>query len=102
MTTPTLLPPDLVLRGSLISLRRKCGKPSCHCGKGSPHETPALSSSIDGVTQILTLLCEDLPQVRSALRRYHQGLADLDRRARAGLALLRRQRSSQRRRSRRR
>jgi hypothetical protein len=33
----------LVLRGSLITLRRKCGRPGCRCARGALHETPALS-----------------------------------------------------------
>jgi len=86
------LPTDLLLRGSLITLKRKCGKPSCHCATGEPHETPALSTSIDGVTRIITLRPEDIPQVRQALHRYQKAKADLDRRARRGLTVLRRQR----------
>jgi len=84
------LPADLLLRGSLITLRRRCGKPSCHCAEDTPHETPALSTSVRNVTQIVTLRREDVPQVRSALRRYRQAWADLDRRALSGIALLRR------------
>jgi hypothetical protein len=79
----------LVLRGSLIVLKRKCGKPGCHCARGEPHETPALSASIDGRTQILTLRDEDLPGVEAALARYKRARANLDRDAQAGLATLR-------------
>lgn len=79
----------LLLRGSLIVLRRKCGKRACHCAEGVAHETPALSVSVAGVTQILTLRRQDLPEVRSALRRYQQALADLDRKALVGIAQLR-------------
>jgi len=84
------LPSDLLLRGSLIILRRKCGKASCHCAEGAPHETPALSTSVRNITQIITLRREELPRVRSALRRYQKALATLDRKALRGLALLRR------------
>ncbi len=86
--TPPRLEP-LLLRGSLIVLRRKCGKRACHCAEGVAHETPALSVSVAGVTQILTLRRQDLPEVRTALRRYQQALANLDRQALAGLARLR-------------
>jgi len=91
---PHPLPADLLLRGSLITLRRKCGKPSCHCAKDAPHETPALSISVRNVTQIVTLRREDLAQVRKALRRYQQALAELDRTALSGITLLRRLRRS--------
>ena len=91
---PNPLPADLLLRGSLITLRRKCGKPSCHCAEDAPHETPALSISVRNVTQIVTLRREDVAPVRSALRRYQQALAELDRKALSGIAFLRRLRRS--------
>jgi len=89
---PNPLPADFLLRGSLITLRRKCGKPSCHCAEDAPHETPALSISVRNVTQIVTLRREDVAQVRNALRRYQQALAELDRKALSGITLLRRHR----------
>jgi hypothetical protein len=79
-----------MLRGSLIVLRRKCGKASCRCADGAPHETAALSCSVRGTTQILTLRPEDVRGVRGALSRYRRGLLALDKQALAGLALLRR------------
>ena len=79
-----------LLRGSLIVLRRKCGKPTCACAKGAPHETPALSLSLRNVTQILTLRPQDLQEVRAALHRYKKAVQDLDRKALAGVHLLRR------------
>ncbi len=87
---PTKQPPTepLLLRGSLIVLRRKCGKPSCACAQGAPHETPALSLSRRNVTHILTLRPHDLPEVRAALRRYRQAVQALDRRALAGVKRL--------------
>ena len=67
-----------LLRGSLIVLRRRCGKPTCHCAKGPPHSTPALSFSQQGKTRILTLRPRQLPGVRAALRRYQQAQALLE------------------------
>ena len=64
-----------LLRGSLIVLRRRCGKPACHCAKGLPHATPALSFSQRGKTRILTLRPAQLAAVRAALRRYIQSTA---------------------------
>jgi hypothetical protein len=82
-----------LLRGSLIVLRRRCGKPTCHCAKGPPHATPALSFSRQGKTRILTLRPPQLPGVRAALRRYQQAQAQLERRALAGLRRLTQQRT---------
>ena len=53
------LPQGVLLRGSLIELRRRCGKTGCHCHKGEPHSSPALSYSQAGKTHILTLARED-------------------------------------------
>ena len=77
-----------LLRGSLIVLRRRCGKPTCHCAKGEPHATPALSFSQRGKTRILTLRPTQLPAVRAALRRYQHAQAQLEGRALAGLRRL--------------
>lgn len=78
-----------LLRGSLIVLRRRCGKPSCHCAKGKPHETPALSYSLKGATRILTLREEDIREARASLARYQEACALLDRLALAGIEAFR-------------
>jgi hypothetical protein len=85
--TPTPAAPWLV-RGSLIVLRRRCGKPTCHCAQGQPHTTPALSVSERGKTRILTLRPAQVPAVRAALRRYQAAQAQLERQAAAGLRRL--------------
>jgi hypothetical protein len=91
-TVPPVLSLDAItsLRGSLILLRRRCGKPNCHCAKGRPHTTPALSFSHKGKTRILTLTKADLPSVRRALSHYHKAQARSDRQASQGLRLLER------------
>jgi hypothetical protein len=91
------LPPvPSVLRGSLLCLRRKCGKPHCRCALGPPHASPALSYSARGKTKILTLPPSLVPAVRAALRRYRQGVQRLERQAQAGLRQLARQLSQRR------
>lgn len=90
MNHPTLVTPP-VLRGSLIRLRRKCGKPNCHCAHGQPHSSPALSYSLRGQTKLLTLPPALVPKVRAALQRYQQGARRLERQANAGLRRLARQ-----------
>ena len=69
--------PHLLLRGSLITLKRKCGKPTCHCATGKPHRSPALSYSLKGKTKIITLRPADVSEVKEALRRYRQALQSL-------------------------
>ena len=76
------------LRGSLLCLRRKCGKANCRCLRGQPHASPALSYSQGGQTKILTLPPGQLPGVRAALKRYRQAVRGIERQADAGLRQL--------------
>ena len=74
-------PPDRIprlLRGSLVTLRRRCGKPSCRCADGEQlHEAPALSYSEGGRTRMLTLADADVPAVAAALERYRAARSEL-------------------------
>ena len=78
-----------LVRGSLITLRRRCGKPNCRCVDGVAHETPALSYSLEGRTRTLTLRAEDLPAVRAALERYAVARQQLEDEALEGIEALR-------------
>lgn len=82
-------PSDLFLRGSLIVLKRKCGKPNCHCATGKTHATPALSYSLNGSTKIITLHPENVAEVKTGLKRYRKAVTDLRKRALAGINALR-------------
>ena len=77
-----------LLRGSVITLRRRCGKKNCHCHQGSPHETPALSYSQAGKTRILTVPGNLVPSVRAAAQRYQRARAALEQQGSAGLRQL--------------
>ena len=79
----------LILKGSLFSFVRRCGKPNCACATGEGHSSPALSYVQDGKTKTLTLTGADLGEVRAALARYAQARAELDAAAAAGIAALR-------------
>ncbi len=79
--------PEL-LRGALFTLRRKCGKPTCRCATGEPHETPALAYPVGGRTKTMTLTHADLDAVRAGLARYEAARAELDAAADAGIAAL--------------
>lgn len=83
--------PDLnidLLRGSLITLRRRCGKKNCHCQQDHPHETPALSYSQDGKTRILTLTEQLVPGIRAAVLRYQRARTALEKQGNTGLRQL--------------
>jgi len=78
----------LLLRGSLVVLKRKCGKATCRCTVGQLHETPALSYSVDGVTRIVSLPSGEVPTVKAGLARYRKALGELERTALAGIRIL--------------
>jgi len=40
-------------RGSFVTLRRKCGKPTCHCADGEGHPAKYLSLSEEGKTRLV-------------------------------------------------
>jgi hypothetical protein len=92
-------PEPLMVRGTLFTLRRRCGKPNCRCATGTAHESPALAYPQAGRTKTITLAAADVEEVRAALQRYDIARAALDTRADAGLADLR-ARLGERRRSR--
>lgn len=78
-----------MLRGSLVTLRRRCGKPGCRCAQGEErHEAPALSYSDHGRTRVVMLAESDVAAVAAALARYRAAKANLEERASTGLALL--------------
>lgn len=79
----------LVLRGTLTTFRRRCGKPSCRCATGEPHQSPALTFTEDGRTKTITLSASEVKAVEAALARYQEARASLDAQADAGLAKLR-------------
>jgi hypothetical protein len=87
------MPTIPLLRGSLITLRRTCGKPGCRCAgkKGIPHESPALSCTIGGTSHVITLTPTEVPEVRAALERYLREQGRLERGCEDGIAWLRAQ-----------
>jgi hypothetical protein len=82
-----------LLRGVLFTLRRRCGKASCRCAAGDPHETPALAYPQGGRTRTLTLSESDVDAVATALARYAAAKEQLDVRADAEVASLRARRA---------
>ncbi|MBU4216251.1 MAG: hypothetical protein KJ792_16565 [Actinobacteria bacterium] len=81
----------LMVRGSVYTMRYKCGKDNCHCKDGDPHEVPALSYSLKGETHLVTLRCKDIPRAKEAISRYKKAKADLEAEALAGIERLRRE-----------
>lgn len=79
----------MMVRGSLFTLRRRCGKANCHCADGPGHESPALAYPEGGRTKTITLPAAAVEEVRAALERYNIARAAIDANADAGIAELR-------------
>ena len=72
-------PGPALMRGSLIVLRRRCGKANCRCTDGeSLHEAPALSYSERGRTRMLMLPASAVDEVAEATARYRAAVAELE------------------------
>lgn len=89
-------PDPLVLKGTLTTFKRRCGKPTCRCATGEPHASPALTFYEDGRTRTLTLRPGEVEEVAAAVARYDAALAQLDAAAEAGLARFRADRQARR------
>jgi hypothetical protein len=86
----------MLLRGALTTFRRRCGKRSCRCADGEPHESPALTYTEGGRSKTVTLAEAEVAGVAAALARYQQARAELDAAADAGIAALRARRAARR------
>ena len=80
--------PDMI-RGSVVTHRRKCGKRGCRCADGQTlHETTVLSYSEAGRTRLLTLPAAEIAAVRAATERYRAALSAVEAQGEAGRAAL--------------
>ena len=61
-----------LLPGSVYNLRRKCGKPSCHCTRGQLHESTVLSYRGQGRSQNLATAPEHLDVLRTMTQHYRR------------------------------
>ena len=85
------MPDDLVLRGSIVTTRGRCGKPRCRCVDGELHERTALSVSLQNKTTLVTLRTDaEVAEVAAALERYRVAAAELEAKVGDGLVELRR------------
>src|SRR5271165_853554 len=75
-----------VVRGSVVTHRRRCGKPNCRCADGAAlHETTVLSYSEAGRTRFVMLPAKDVAAVRAAVERYRATKSRLEAQGNAGL-----------------
>jgi hypothetical protein len=77
--------------GSLITIRRKCGKPTCHCTTGEGHLTTYLSIKQGGKTRMVYVpadLREELLLPTQSYRRFRKYRASLAKLSRQSLLLI--------------
>jgi hypothetical protein len=73
--------------GSLVTVRRRCGKPTCHCTRGQGHLTTYLSTKRDGATHMLYIpaparaVVASQAQAYRRLRKHRASLAKLSHQA---------------------
>lgn len=87
----TFLGRSPLLRGSLYTLRRRCGKPTCRCARGALHASTVLAYRGQGGPRNLAPAPEQLPALRQLTddyRRFRQARRQLRRLQRQLLALL--------------
>jgi len=68
----TFLGREPLLPGSLYTLRRRCGKPSCHCVRGELHASTILAYRGQGGPRNLTPTTEQLSTVRELTEDYRR------------------------------
>jgi hypothetical protein len=79
---------SLLVRGSVVKVRRTCGKKQCKCVDGELHETWALSYSYEGRTRMIPLREADVRVARQAIERYQKALHQLESQAMQGIKRL--------------
>jgi hypothetical protein len=74
---------------TVVTHRRRCGKPTCRCAAGEAlHESTVLSYSDAGRTRFVMLPAGEVAAVRAAVERCSAARATLDAQAETGRAAL--------------
>ena len=78
-----------MVRGTVVTHRRRCGKPNCRCASGEElHEQVILTYSEQSRSRSVSLPVELIAPVRKATARYRQARQKLETEANAGLEAL--------------
>jgi predicted Zn-dependent protease len=96
MVKPGAAAAPRMIRGSVVTHRRRCGKPNCRCTAGELHEAVVLSYSERGRTRFLMLPASEVAAVRAAAERYRAAEAKLQATGEAGRAALARRLAARR------
>ncbi|HTW97430.1 MAG TPA: DUF6788 family protein [Acidimicrobiales bacterium] len=78
-TRPAPEPAPELLRGTVLTHRRRCGKPNCRCADGETlHESVVLSYSVASKTKFVMLRADEVDKVRAATERFRAAKAELE------------------------
>lgn len=78
-----------MIRGTVVTQHRRCGKANCRCANEGPlHESVVLSYSEHSRTRVVMLPPEEVEAVRAATERYRTAKKRLEEEANTGLAQL--------------
>lgn len=78
-----------MLRGTVVTHRRRCGKANCRCANGEAlHEEVLLSYSLASRARSVSLPDELIEAVQAATARYRQARLRLEAEGNAGLEML--------------
>ena len=78
-----------MLRGTVVTHRRRCGKPNCRCANGEAlHEEVVLTYSLASRARSVALPEELIEAVRAATARYREARQRLEAEGNAGLEAL--------------
>lgn len=61
-----------MIKGSVVQLKRKCGKEKCRCNDGQLHESIVLSASISGKTRMRAIPKDQINKVTQKVERYQK------------------------------
>lgn len=61
-----------IIAGSLVTMKRTCGKQGCRCARGHKHESQYLALNVDGRRKMVCIPDELLPRVEAAVGAHKQ------------------------------
>ena len=81
---------DNVIKGSIIEMKRFCGKKNCKCAKTKiPHKSLFLSFKYKGKTKMIPIKKEQIPEIKSRISSYKELKSAIDELAMVNAELLR-------------
>jgi len=61
-----------LLRGSLVTLKTKCGNPNCRCARGEKHLSTVVEQHNQGKTRMRTVRGKELKEVEQWIENYRE------------------------------